>query len=423
MNHARNLLLLLLLAVGLLGASFVVKGRLAVEPPLWAEEELEMTGTIELIPTPEPTPKPTPEPTPEPTPVPTAQTVPLTVSYRGKPVDALTDGDYNTSKNFMPNEPMLIEAEQPIRALYIQWDYTPTPWTLTCAQTQLSQGTHGYHHEYIVLPQAVTGVEMMLPAGEEPWLAEIYGLTEGARPDWVQDWEEPWEQADLLVFPTHSDDEFIFLGGVIPYYVDQGKRVQVAYVVRHNGNRYHEMLDSLWAAGVTHYPVTSNKADVYQNTMGGAINYYKPDYMTAYMTEQLRRFQPQVVVGHAEDGDSGHIVHIFGVNCLKDAVAQSGDAGFCPQSAERYGVWDVPKTYLHLYGEPENMVTMDFDRPLASFEGLSAWDAADRAFSLCVSQYHKVYRADSVHDSSKFGLYRSTVGEDVEKNDLFENIA
>ena len=423
MRVFRSALPLILLVICLLGLSAVVYGRATSAPPQeHVISEIPLPSETPLPPTPEPTPAPTPEPTPEPE----AQAVPLSVSYRNTQVPVLTDGDYNTVKNFMPNEPMLIEAEEPISALYIQWEYTPTPWTLRCGETVLQQGEHGYHHEFIRLPEAVTSLEMLLPQGNEPWLAEICGFTEGARPDWVQDWEEPWEQADLLVFPTHSDDEFIFLGGLIPYYVDQGKRVQVAYVVRHNGNRYHEMLDSLWAAGVTHYPITSIKADVYQNTLGGAREYYGENYMTSYMTEQIRRFRPQVVVGQAEDGDSGHIVHVFGVMCLKKAVELAGDSVFFPDSAETWGVWDVPKSYLHLYGPAEDMVALDFDAPLPSFDGSSAFDAADRAFSLCTSQYqagkYQVYRTDSPHDSSRFGLYRSTVGGDREKNDLFENI-
>lgn len=423
MRVFRFVLPVFVFALCLLSLVAVIYGRAAFAP---LQGPVASENPIPTEPAATPAPAPTPEPTPEPSPEPEAQIVPLTVSYRNAPVPVLTDGDYNTVKNFMPNEPMVIEAESPIRALYVQWEYTPTPWTLTCGETVLQQGEHGYHHEYIPLPEAATHLEMMLPQGDEPWLAEIYGFSERVRPDWVQDWEAPWERADLLVFPTHSDDEFIFLGGLIPYYIDQGKQVQVAYVVRHNGNRYHEMLDSLWAAGVTHYPITSNKADIYQNTLGGAREYYGENYMTSYMTEQIRRFRPQVVVGQAEDGGSGHIVHVFGVMCLKKAVEQAGDAAFFPDSAETWGVWDLPKCYLHLYGPAEDLVSLDFDAPLSAFGGTSAFDAADHAFSLCISQYqagkYQVYRTDSPHDSSKFGLYRSTVGMDTAKNDLFETI-
>ena len=51
---------------------------------------------------------------------------------------------------------------------------------------------------------------------------------------------------------------------------------------------------------------------------------------------------------------------------------------------------------------------------------------AERAFRECVTQYddgkYHVYGADSIHDSHRFGLYRSLVGPDEEKIDLFEHI-
>lgn len=423
MKAVKRVLSVLLLAAGLFCVAVLVFLRSAAQTPA-AEAVPTPEPTSVLTPAPEPT--ATLVPTPEPTPEPVAVPIPVTVLYRGLPYPELSDGDYNTMRNYMPGEPMVVQAEEDMYALYIQWDYTPTPWTLICGDREIPQGEHGFHHEYITLPEPCREVTILLPEGEEPKIAEITALSSGARPDRMQDWQDPWEHADLLVFPTHSDDEFIFLGGVIPYYLERGKRVQVAYVVQHNGNRYHEMLDSLWEAGVRHYPVTSNKLDVYQNTLGGAKAYYGENDMTAYMTEQIRRFRPQVVVGQAEDGDSGHIVHVFGVMCLKNAAENAGDPAFFPDSAALWGAWDVPKTYLHLYGPSDSLVSLDFDAPLPGYGGRSAFDVADQAFSLCVSQYqagkYQVYRADSPHDSSKFGLFRSTVGPDTALDDLFENL-
>ena len=213
---------------------------------------------------------------------------------------------------------------------------------------------------------------------------------------------------------------------MIPKYVDEGKKVQVSYIVRHTGFRRHEMLDSLWMAGVDHYPVMTECADVYVDKVRKAREVYGENYVTNFLIEQLRRFQPQVVVGQAEDGDSGHPVHIFGVECLLRAVDNSHDPLYHPASAETYGVWDVPKVYLHLYGEPENMVTLDYDQPLARFGGRTAFEMAELAFQECVSQYdagkYHIYGADSIHDSRKFGLYQSLVGPDEEKTDLFEHV-
>ena len=196
--------------------------------------------------------------------------------------------------------------------------------------------------------------------------------------------------------------------------------------MRHTGFRRHEMLDSLWAAGVDHYPVMTESSDIYKPTVQQVREYYGVNYVTNFLIEQLRRFKPQVVVGQAVDGDSGHPVHIFGVECLRSAVDRCPDPAAHPSSAEQYGVWDVPKVYLHLYGEGEDMVTLDYDRALDRFGGITAWEAAEQAFRQCVTQYevgkYEVYGEGSVHDTRKFGLYKSLVGPDREKTDLFEHL-
>ena len=98
----------------------------------------------------------------------------------------------------------------------------------------------------------------------------------------------------------------------------------------------------------------------------------------------------------------------------------------CAASAETYGVWDVPKVYLHLYGEGEDMVKLDYDKPLDAFGGATAFEMAERAFRACITQFeagkYSVYGPDSIHDSSRFGLYKTIVGPDTEKTDLFENL-
>lgn len=321
---------------------------------------------------------------------------------------------------------MSVTADEPIGALYIEWEDEPGPWTLQAGAESLDCGTRDFRHEYVALPHPASELRLTLPAESEPKIAEIYAFTPGARPAWVQDWQPPCEKADLLVLPTHSDDEFVFMGGVIPTYVDRGMAVQVCYIVRHKGYRYHEMLDSLWEAGVRNYPVTSTVGDLRRQTYQEVENFYGKKYLPGYIVEQLRRFKPEVVVGHAEDGDSGHLTHIFGVDCLKKALEMSADPAQYPESAERWGVWDVPKTYLHLYGDEEKMVTLDYETPLESFGGRTAFEVACDAFARCVSQaaigHYQVYGADSEHDTHRFGLYRSLVGEDEALDDLFEHI-
>ena len=86
------------------------------------------------------------------------------------------------------------------------------------------------------------------------------------------------------------------------------------------------------------------------------------------------------------------------------------------------GVWQVPKVYIHLW--EENQLTMDWHQPLAAFDGLTAQEVARRAYACHTSQQQKQWAVldGGIYDNSLFGLFSSTVGPDVEKNDLFEHL-
>ena len=119
---------------------------------------------------------------------------------------------------------------------------------------------------------------------------------------------------------------------------------------------------------------------------------------------------------------------------LTQALEAAADESQFPESARRYGVWDTPKTYLHLY--EENPIVMDWDRPLSRFDGMSAYQVTKQLGFPChasqTDQYYWYFNwnlgtEDHATDIQRYspclyGLYRSTVGEDVEKNDFFENL-
>jgi hypothetical protein len=45
-----------------------------------------------------------------------------------------------------------------------------------------------------------------------------------------------------------------------------------------------------------------------------------------------------------------------------------------PDSAQTYGLWDTPKAYFHLL--KDNQIIMDWDRPLESFGGKTAFEVS-----------------------------------------------
>ena len=72
----------------------------------------------------------------------------------------------------------------------------------------------------------------------------------------------------------------------------------------------------------------------------------------------------------------------------------------------------------------QNPVKMDWRKPLAAFGGQTAFDLASRAFECHISQQRTDYHVEDFgpYDNSKFGLAYSAVGEDVQKDDFFENL-
>ncbi len=358
-------------------------------------------------------PVPTVTATPEPTPVPLDE--PLEFNLPGE----LTDGDRET---WVGGAIPLRHEERKIGAIYIEWGYTPGQWSFTADGETVVAGLSGYLHEYILLDEPVT--EILIDALAP--VCELYAFEAGAEPpDWVQVWQEPLEQADLLLMPTHADDEHVFFGGMMPYYAGQlGYKVQVVYLTNHWGQtvRPHELLDGLWTAGIRNYPVISGFPDQWAYGVEEAKEIYDYVDIVGYLVENIRRFKPSVIVGHDLNGEYGHGVHMLNAWGLTEAVEYAADAGLWPESAAQYGTWDTPKLYLHLY--PNNEIIMDWSVPLSSFGGKTAFEVAVEGFACHVTQqgaFH-VYGEGEEYDSRRFGLYRSLVGEDVVGGDVFENI-
>ena len=358
----------------------------------------------------------------------------------------LFDGNVQGGQMLPPNSSVYLESEEGMGSCYLIHKQTPVAeYTLVNEETGESKvcGTQGFLHEYVDLTELFGGPvrKLTLKFGEKPSvITEIRVFAPGEPPKDVQRWKmAPEEGVDLLIFPTHGDDVQLFFAGMLPYYAGElGYEVQVAYATDHANygpDRPHEMLNGLWLSGVTNYPVFGQYPDYMSDTpevaMQGLVRvgYTEEDFL-GYVVEQIRRFKPKVVVGHDLNGEYGHGMHKLYAKMVQQAVNVSNDPVISPESAEKYGTWDVPKAYLHLY--PENQITVNWDIPLEHFDGMTAYEVTKKlGFPAHQSQYSgfawymgPYERAADIPEMSpcSFGLIRTTVGPDVEKNDLFENV-
>lgn len=390
-------------------------------------------------PTPRPTPAPTPVPTPEPTPEPAAVPLALSIKSPGNSAYFITDGLYQTEWQFAPRTTITLEADEPIGSLYILFGTYPGEWTLTSGSGTQVCGTEGFLHEYVRIGEPSTHVEITLPESKVV-IGELAAFSVGYPPPEVQEWLPSDEAADILVFSTHSDDELLFMGGLIPYYAAvRGLRVQVVYMTTNyepaNRSTYrlsyrfrpHESLNGLWTAGDRVYPVTNMVLDQSCASLWEAERRYGKDQFAEFQTEMIRRFKPLVVVTQDENGEYGHGAHILTALSVERAVEAAADPEQFPESAEKYGVWDTPKTYLHEYGDEEAMTVLNYEEPSEALGGLTPFQAAQEAYKMHLTQQQWaeffVYDYGMPHDSHLFGLYRSLVGPDEDRNDLMENVS
>lgn len=369
-------------------------------------------------------------------------------------VSKLTDADTGTYSKKSGEGSMTVRLEEGIGFLYIKFDRVPQPWTLTDPATgQVYEcGKQGFLHEYVAVDGLPTSLVLDFPEGTV--IADVYVFSKGEIPDWVQVWETPCENADLLLVSSHSDDEQLFFAGVLPYYAGElGYEVQVAYVVQHfavgrsqNHVRPHEQLDGLWTVGVRHYPVMGEFPDVYAESKDrqtafaqaeevfGKYGFTYQDFV-AYMVENFRRFKPQVVVSHDLDGEYGHGTHVLCAAAITEAIEAAGEEECFPQSAAEYGTHAVKKVYLHLYDK--NKIVMDWDVPLEKFDGKTAFEVTREGFGCHKSQhwtwfYKWIYgkegrvvnKAADIKSYSpcKYGLFYTSVGPDEVGGDFFEHV-
>lgn len=362
----------------------------------------------------------------------------------------LWDGDQTTWSSAQEGGQITVSRSDGIAGLYLLFDCLPQPWTLN---GNITCGEDGFLHQYVdvsaLLGGAADSLTLDFPAGTA--LSEVYAFSPGELPGWVQRWEPPLEEADLMLVSTHSDDEQLFFAGLLPYYaVERELAVQVVYFVQHfeaNGRqdhqRPHEQLDGLWTVGVRNYPIISDFPDLYSQSKNRAeaLELSKQVYRRAgheyedfvsYLVFCIRRCRPLVIVSHDLDGEYGHGTHVLCADALTQAITAAADPDQYPDQGEP---WAADKLYLHLY--EENPVTLDLDTPSDRLGGKSPFQVTQEGFACHKSQHwtwfykwlygtkdRPITQAADIRTYSpcRYGLYYTAAGPDEDGVDLFEHI-
>lgn len=340
----------------------------------------------------------------------------------------ITDGNAYTYYQFNADVKLTFKTSSPAKGLYFQFEL-PCRWTLSLPDGSVRQGGENeFVHEYFALDSETTEFTVSLPAGA--MLTDVYAFAEGEAPSWVQVWKPPCQRADLMLMPTHADDEHLWFGGAMPYYAGElGYEVQVVYLTNHYNDtrRMHELLNGLWTVGVRNYPIITDRfLDVVPTkwSVENAEAYFGREKVLAFQVEMLRRFAPRVIIAHDINGEYGHGAHILNATTLLEALRIYEDPSVFPESAEKYGIQKVQKCYLHLW--QENQITVQWsDKTLDRFGGKNAFEMAVEGYNCHRSQLRwKNYVLEwGNYDCRKFGLAYTTVGCDTPGlSDMFEHV-
>lgn len=373
----------------------------------------------------------------------------LTVKVVDQPgkTKSITDGKYTTFwESSNRKEPwVVISSDKPIYGLYLCFQKMPDSYVIQKENadgwvTAAEGGTPRYHHVFFEL-NGLKKIRILSTMEKKNTLGfnEIYAFGKGEVPEWVQRWNEPSAKTDILFLATHPDDDILFLGSAITWYAaEQKKDIQVAYLTISNTTRRSEALNGLWTLGVRTYPEFGPFSDKYSNPskieqaykdMGGQ------DKVLGWVTELYRKYKPDVVVTQDIKGEYGHPQHEMMVDAAIKCQDKAADKTVYTESAATYGVWDVKKLYLHLYGTESESTDFNWDIPMESMGGRTANQVAEEAFACHVTQAGKGNKFNGVrvpfsvaeygvkrYPNNRFGLYASRVGQDTGHHDFLENI-
>ena len=358
------------------------------------------------------------------------------VCSSGRKYTQMTDKKYTSywESNKIKTPWIAITAPEgkPIAGLYVCFGNMPESWEIQTSDDGKDwftavPGDTRFLHAYVALPQPAQHVRLAVTSEKKTALRinDLFVLSEGDLPDWVQVWQPTEEKADILFLSTHPDDELIFFGGAIPTYaVEQQRKVVVAYFTRSNTTRSSELLNGLLHGSVRTEPFIVTFKDNYAKNLNAA---YKSAGGKGKVNEWIvglyRQYKPEVVVTQDTNGEYGHKQHMMIADAAQNCIALAANEDEFTASTIAYGTWQVKKLYLHLY--PENQITFDWTVPLKSMNGATGIELAEEAYTLHKTQASSgmsVTETGTKYDNRVFGLAFTTVGEDVRKDDFLENI-
>ncbi|MDD3401280.1 MAG: hypothetical protein PHT58_06615 [Eubacteriales bacterium] len=345
-------------------------------------------------------------------------------------MSSLTDYTFSTAIDMTDGDGFTVTWTDavPLECIYWEWLSIPQSYQLTLknekGDTLATESRSNDIRFGCVYPSdGVYGIELRVVG--QCQLTELFAYKDGEVPKKAIVWEDPVDKADILIVRAHGNDDMWMLGGIVPTYAgERGYSVQILDLACDTIGRQRKSLPGTYLNGMTHYPVFLGFVGLHTYSYSSILEAWEADERdpVEQVVEQIRRFRPEVIVTHSIDGDYDG-THKLVAEIVNEAYVAAADPAQYTASAQEYGVWQVKKVYFHLY--QDNPITLDFDVPLSAFDGKTAFEMAQLGYqcwdpNAASSGLRSIRNRE--YDMSKYGLAFSTVGADIECNDLLENL-
>jgi LmbE family N-acetylglucosaminyl deacetylase len=238
------------------------------------------------------------------------------------------------------------------------------------------------------------------------------------------EWQPYPQKAALLLVHAHPDDESIHFGGSLTFYaaVRNLPVVDICMTTPADGRRARELENACAVYGLKYKPIMAGFGDCCIDQLNSVQCCWDcwggKDKAVGYLAGMIRRLRPDVVLAHAFNGEYGHPNHIGSAYATVEACEAAADQSKFAGQLDSVDVWTVKKVYVHLHDQNNWVHGWDMTSPLIG--GKKVIEVALEGLKQHLSQ------ADhwTINERcGEWGLYATTVGPDIEKNDdFFENV-
>jgi LmbE family N-acetylglucosaminyl deacetylase len=217
---------------------------------------------------------------------------------------------------------------------------------------------------------------------------------------------------DLMLVVAHPGDEYLYLGGVLPYYATElGHTAVVVYLTSVDETQRQEARASLKALCVSEEPVFGGFENVYANDLDEMKECWSERELQSFLTGVIRKYRPAVVVSHDLNGEYGNAAHKLTARAVRLAVKNAANDRYDVTSLNEYGAWQVQRLFLHFYKDGDAEVRVDRNAPLTAFSGRTAVEVEEDLYE----SFSEAYRypldvGDETYGAADYGLVSSKYG-------------